>query len=156
MMVDFKKIFQVLSYLQYPLLLVAFYYMLIPFVKGLDSFDGDINLLFGSLGNVLVFLGLAISFSTLQDTSKSQHKFARKIWQDPKKGRIFLGIMFLNVVVYLSFGVSTYLFLENPVLKELGFGAIILGISLIGMLKMGMEMLEKQRADRSSLSQAIN
>ena len=155
-MIDFKKVFQALSYLQYPLMAVALYYMVIPFVLGLNSYDLNINLLFDSFGNVLVFLGLAISFSTLQDTSKSQHKFARKIWQDPKKGRIFLLIMMFNVVVYLSFGICAYLFLDNPLLKELGFGSIILGISLIGMLKMGVEMLEKQRLDKTSRSEIVD
>ncbi|RUT67572.1 hypothetical protein D0817_25745, partial [Flavobacterium cupreum] len=70
-MVNVKRLFQVISYLQYPLLVVALGYMVYPYFAGFDTFWASIN-------NALIFVGMAISFSTLQDTTKTQNNFSKK------------------------------------------------------------------------------
>jgi len=145
---NFKKFFQILSYLQYPLILVALFFIIEPIIISRDEIVKDMSILFSSVSKSLIFMGLAISFSTLQDTSKSQHRLARKIWQNPKKGKFFLKVMIFNVISYFLLGVFGYLFVNDPAINDLAIGAIVLSISLIGMLKMGLEMFEKQRLDK--------
>ena len=56
------------------------------------------------VNNMLVFMGLAISFSTIQDTTKTQNKFSRKIWQSPAKGKMFLILISFSILVFLVLG----------------------------------------------------
>lgn len=104
-----RESFHKISYLQYPLMLVGLYWMARPLINNLNNLWADYNM-------ALIFYGLAISLSTLQDTTKSQNKLSLKIWQSPRYARIFL--------------------------NEISFGIISLGIGFVGVLKSGIEMAE--------------
>lgn len=81
---NFKLVFQYISYLQYPLMLVALYFSFIPYLSGLEKLRENLTLLFDNLNSALIFMGLGISFSSLQDTTKAQNKLSLNIWQNPK------------------------------------------------------------------------
>jgi hypothetical protein len=132
--------FQVVSYLQYPLMLVALGYILVPYFKGFDAFWPSVN-------QALIFAGLGISFSTLQDTSKTQNEMSRKIWQDPKKGKRMLLVMSLTALVLLGTGLYGLMIARDGIVKEVAFGTLMLGISYIGLLKAAIEMHEHHRID---------
>jgi hypothetical protein len=133
-----RQCFQVISYLQYPLLLVALGYTLAPYFVGFDTFWSSIN-------QALVFAGLGISFSTLQDTSRTQNNFSRKIWQDARKGRRVLVLMSLTALVLLGFGLYGWLVAESGMAREVAFGTLMLGLGYIGLLKSAIEMHEHHR-----------
>jgi hypothetical protein len=132
------QFFQAASYLQYPLLLIALGYSAAPYFQGFDTFWQSIN-------QALVFAGLGISFSTLQDTRKTQNNFSRKIWQDPKKGKRALLLISLTTLGLLCFGFYGWLVAKPGIAREVAFGALMLGIGYMGLLKSAIEMREHHR-----------
>src|SRR5690606_12653270 len=105
-----KIIFHYVSYLQYPLLLVAFYYSFKPFMNNFEINWNDYN-------NVLIFAGLGISFSTLQDTKKTQNKFSKKVWENPKHGKTALIVISIVTFFFLVLGTIGLFALEDHILK---------------------------------------
>lgn len=92
--------------------------------------------------NVLIFTGLAISFSTLQDTKKIQNKFSKKVWENPKYGKTALIVISIVTFSFLVLGTIGLYALEDNILKELSLGLVVLGIGFIGLLKTAIEMYE--------------
>jgi hypothetical protein len=133
-----KQIFQVISYLQYPLMLVGLGWMVYPYFAGFDTF-------WTSLNNALVFMGLGISFSTLQDTTKTQNNFSRKIWEDPRKGMLALIVISGTTLVFLAVGMFGFFLAEGGILKEVSFGTLMLGLGYVGLLKAAIEMHDHHR-----------
>ena len=144
-----KKIFQIISYLQYPLMLMALFFAIKPYLNGLEYMVDHPEEMLNSFKNVLIFTGIGISFSTLQDTSKTQNNFSKKIWISPKRGKWM--IFFMSVLTFstIILGVVFYFFSANLKLEELSIGLIILGIGLIGFLKTGIELFENHRSDKN-------
>lgn len=134
------QVFQVASYLQYPLMLIALGYLVVPYFTGFDEFWPSVN-------QALIFAGLGISFSTLQDTTRTQNEMSRKVWQDPKKGKRMLLIMSLTALVLLGTGLYGFMIARDGIVKEVAFGTLMLGISYIGLLKAAIEMHEHHRLD---------
>ncbi|MEL1248029.1 hypothetical protein [Flavobacterium helocola] len=142
--------FQKISYLQYPLMLFAMYFAIKPYTYIFEVGVNNQDKMFADLNSLLIFMGLGISFSTLQDTSKTQNKFSLKIWQNPKKGKrtIFFIAFFTFSILFLGLGL--FLFSEKQQLKDLSFGIIALAIGLIGLLKASIEMFNNHRLDKNS------
>ncbi len=137
-----KKFFHTISYLQYPLMLVALYFVIQPYLGGIDSAFDDFGKVLQGINKTFIFMGLGISFSTLQDTTKTQNEFSRKVWEDPKKSRRFLIMLSISILIILSFGVFAYFSSSDSAIKEVSFGAIVLGIGMVGMLKSAIEMAD--------------
>ncbi len=95
-------------------------------------------------------MGLGISFSSLQDTSKAQNKFSKKNWENPKKGKIMIAFMSFMILCSLIFGLIGYFSTEVGVLKELSIGIIVLGLGMFGLLKASIEMFENHRKDKNT------
>ena len=108
----------------------------------------EMDSIFKELNNVLIFMGLGISFATLQDTTKTQNKMSKKIWEHPRNGKILILIMSLTTLFLMIIGLLSYFNSTNIKLKELSIGIIILAIGLIGMLKSAIEMFENHRIDK--------
>ncbi len=138
-----KKVFHAISYLQYPLMLSALIYY-VPFTISLFNKSPDWSL----LNNVLILFGIGMSFSTLQDTTTTQNKFSKKIWQHPTKGKVMI-----TVIAFMSFALIVIgmlaLFLFNVDQTEsVAVGITVLGIGMLGILKAALEMFENHRLDR--------
>ena len=58
-------------------------------------------------------MGLGISFSTLQDTTKTQNKISKIVYQNPKYAKIFIIYVILLTLFFLSFGLFGFLFSQN-------------------------------------------
>jgi hypothetical protein len=134
------QFFQIVSYLQYPLMLVAVGCGLKPYFS---NFEGT----WTAVNQALIFAGLGISFSTLQDTSRTQNEVSRKIWQDPKKGRLALLMFALMALLFLSVGMFGFFVADDGIVKEVAIGTLMLGISYIGLLKAAIEMHDRHRID---------
>ncbi|MBK1440568.1 hypothetical protein JHJ32_11270 [Parapedobacter sp. ISTM3] len=141
-----KDTFHYISYLQYPLMLLALFYI------GKLYYDifafRDRVLLFQDINNILLFMGVAISFSALQDTNKTQNKLSRRIWESPKKGKIALGLLFFSAFTFMVFGGVGLFLTANEALAEVSIGLLVLGIGEMGLLKTAIEMFENHRLDK--------
>lgn len=138
-MTNTKLYFNYLSYLQYPIMLVALFYCYKPFVfNNMDLLWEDINI-------GLVFMGLGISLSTLQDTRKTQHKLSKKIFENVKYSRIFLTVLGLQILFFITLGMIGVFGSTNPVLTNLAFGFISIGIGMVGMLKSAIEIADNHQ-----------
>ena len=133
-----KSTFQYLSYLQYPLITIGIFYSIKPLFFGIETYWQDINAM-------LIFMGLAISYSTLQDITKVQNKFSEKVWKNPRYAKYFLVYLMVMIFLILIFGLYGYFFSTNEKLQEVAFGTFVFGIGMIGVLKMSIEMADYQQ-----------
>ena len=138
-----RQFFHFLSYVQYPLMIVMLYYY-VQVIISIANRDPD----WSALNSALIFLGILVGFSTLQDTTKTQNKISRKIWESPIKGRIALWTISVLVLLFLISGLTGFLSSRENIHKEVTFGLIVLGIGMLGMLKGAIEMFENHRKDR--------
>ncbi|MEO6820617.1 MAG: hypothetical protein ABI266_05255 [Ginsengibacter sp.] len=123
-------------------MLIGLFYSLKPYFVGFDTIWTNYNYAF-------IFIGLSISFSTLQDTTKTQNKFSRKIWENPKKGKVVLISMSCTALFLVLIGLYGIYASKSEVLEQLSFGIIVLGIGIVGMLKAAIEIFENHRLDKN-------
>ncbi len=142
---NFKTIFHYISYLQYPLMLIGLYFALSPYFIGLGKVKENPELIFENLNAVLIFMGLATSFASLQDTTRTQNNFSKKIWENPVKGKIIISVMCLTILVFLILGLTGYFTTTNGILKDLSVGIIVVSLGMFGFLKAAIEMFENHR-----------
>lgn len=138
-----KDFFHLLSYSQYALVAISMYYYAY-FIIALPKGQIDWN----DLNKALVFFGISISMSTLQDTTKTQNKFSRKIWEHPKKGKAMIFMIAILALIAITAGIIGTLKSTEDIHKEISLGILVLGIGMIGMLKSGIEMFENHRLDK--------
>ena len=100
------------------------------------------------LNNMLIIMGLSISFSTLQDTSKVQNMLSKKVWQSPRKGKAFIIGLSMAILLTITIGLFFYFNTIDSALKEVSLGLIVFSIGLIGLLKSAIEMFENHRRDK--------
>ena len=124
-------------------MLLAVYFAIQPYFRGFDSALYYINM-------VMVFMGLGISFSTLQDTTKTQNEFSRRIWEDPGKAKIFITVFSVIILFLVVIGLFGLTGTENDNLREISLGIVVLAIGMIGMLKSMLEMFENHRKDKNA------
>lgn len=144
----FRQFFQYLSYLQYPLMLIGLYFAFKPYLVGFEDLKNNPKIFFNCLNSTLIFMGLGISFSSLQDTTKTQNKFSQKIWEDPKKGKIIIILICLQILITLILGLTGYFSSTNSIIKDLSIGLMIFSIGMFGFLKAALEVFENHRKDR--------
>lgn len=130
-----KDFFHKISYLQYPIMAAAVFFAYRPFFTGYDGIWTDYN-------KSLIFMGLGVTFSTLQDTAKTQNKISKRIWENPKYARRFLITLSIMIVVFIALGLTGLLTSQIGALQELSFGFLIFSIGLLGLLKAAVEMAE--------------
>ena len=123
------------------------YYLITGYVAYFN--DKLIDNLIESFNITLIFMGLAISFSSLQDPTKVQNKFSLRIYQNPKKGKIYLFFLFFSAIAFIILGLIGIIYSNKKVFSELGTGILTLGIGYLGMLRVGIEMFENHRLDRN-------
>lgn len=147
---NIKSIFHYLSYLQYPMLVFVIYFALKPYLNGFDDMGNKLDSILESINHMLMFIGLAISFATLQDTDKLSIKFEKQIWENPQKGKRFILVIAISTLLALTFGIIGYFIIDHKIVKELSIGAIVLGIGLLGFLKTAIEVFENHRKDKKT------
>ena len=78
----------------------------------MESFWTDLN-------TALIFMGLAVSFSTLQDTTKVQNKISKRVWENPKYAKAFLIYLSIMIVLIMGFGFFGYFVSKDPNIQEI-------------------------------------
>ncbi|HUH35324.1 MAG TPA: hypothetical protein VL022_05780 [Moheibacter sp.] len=124
------------------MMVVSLFYVFKPYVIGFDTIWENYNF-------ALIFMGLGISFSTLQDPTKTQNKASRKVWGNPKKGKIALLCISILAFLLVLIGFFGVYFSELEALQQLSFGIIALGIGQFGLLKVALEIFEDHRLDKN-------
>lgn len=143
--IDSTKIFHYISYLQYPMMVASVYYYYI-FIKDIKN---GINI--DVINQILTLFGIALSFSTLQDTTKTQNKMSLRIWQNPRLGSKFLLTMVVFAFILFGVGLAGMLKSTNDTHKQLSIGLIVFGIGWMGLIKSAKEMFENHRLDKNPL-----
>jgi len=143
-MKNIEKTFQIISYLQYPFLLIALFYSFKPIYDRIAF--GNMDTYLSCMNNALMFIGIGVSFSALQDSTKTQNNFSKRIWQDKKKGVIALYIITLMAVLSFIGGGVGYYFAVSSVLEEIAVGLLVLGIGLLGLLSVAINMYKYQQS----------
>jgi protein-S-isoprenylcysteine O-methyltransferase Ste14 len=138
-MANARDLFHKISYTQYPLMGAAMIFMYRPLLADLKGIWGDYNL-------ALVFLGLSLSMATLQDTRKSQNKFSQRIWESPRKSKLFLTYLAVLAAFFIGLGLVALFLPESNPIYQLAFGLLALGVGLLGVLKSAIEMAENHQA----------
>ena len=145
---NIKTIFHLASYLQYPSMILVIYFSIRPYLVEVETDAEQLSLVLESINRMLIFLGIGISFATLQDTKKLSVRFEKSIWENPKRGKRFIVIMSVVTLFLLMFGIFGYFVTQNENISEVSFGVIILGISFLGFLKTAIEVFENHRKDK--------
>ena len=145
----FRRFFHYLSYLQYPLMLTALLLAFKPYINGLEAIKQNPDLYFENVNTMLIFLGLGINFSSLQNTTKTQNRFSRNIYEVPYIGKYFIVLVFLMIGFFLGTGLLGFFSIKNKIINELSVGLIILGLGMFGFLKAAVEMFENHRLDKN-------
>lgn len=133
-----RDLFQAVSYLQYPFMLLALAYCFKPFLTGLAGMLEDYN-------RALLYAGIGIGLSSLQDPTRMQNEVSRRVWQDPRKGRAmlwFIGGMSFAAIVAGLVGVNVA---STRAISEVSMGMLSLGLGLLGMLRTAIDMFEHHR-----------
>lgn len=77
--------------------------------------------------------------------------FEKKIWENPKWGKISILIIAMMSLFALGVGVLGYFASPNEKLEELSFGLVVLGIGLISLLKTAVEVYENHQVKNEEL-----
>ncbi|HOF55706.1 MAG TPA: hypothetical protein PLD74_07785 [Prolixibacteraceae bacterium] len=148
-MKNIKKLFHRLSYLQYPLVLIAFILLIKPLVKGFDYLSSNPEYLFDAYSNALIFFGVTLSFSALQDPTRTSLRFEKKIWENPKKAKVYLSITLITTFIFFASGLLGFI-MSGSSQREFAYGSIVLAIGLLGYLKFQIEVFEIHKEKASS------
>ncbi len=156
---SYRSVFDLVSYLQY-----IFYFAGIVFI-GLSIYEiieliknsvlsveiGDVlELGYNSWNLSLFMLGLGVSFSTLQDPSKTQNSFSKKVWQDPQKGKKVLVLMMGIALFFIIWGLLGLIVYTESIIGRLSYGFLAFGIAYISVVRAAIEMFENHRTDKLS------
>jgi hypothetical protein len=138
-----QDIFQIVSYLQYPFMLVAMGYTIKPMVTGFATYWDDTNY-------ALLYAGIGIGLSSLQDPTKVQNELSRKVWQHPRRGKAMLVAIAVASFGMIVVGLISSYFSETNVLEQLSMGLVAFGIGMFGLLKTAIDMFEHHRLDKNT------
>ncbi|MEM8524630.1 MAG: hypothetical protein AAGG68_08295 [Bacteroidota bacterium] len=131
-------------------MLVGLYFAIQPYFSGMEQLKDNPNVIFESINSMLIFMGLGISFSSLQDTTKTQNELSKKIWENPRKGKMMIVLMSVMILFTLVLGLVGYFLAGDGILKDIAIGTIVLGLGMFGFLKAAIEMFENHRKDKDS------
>lgn len=143
-----RDIFQWLSYLQYPALVVALGYV---FKSGLTfgaAKSAGMAMLYDDWNYALLYAGIGIGLSSLQDPTKTQNELSRRVWQDARKGRWMLILLAIYALGAMLIGLIGAYRAEDTIVNQLSLGLVAFGLGMVGLLKTAIEMREHHRLDK--------
>ncbi|MBE2211384.1 MAG: hypothetical protein IAE66_07225 [Xanthomonadaceae bacterium] len=149
-----RDFFQWLSYLQYPALLVALGYVFKSGWALSAGKTGGLALVYDDWNYVLLYAGIGIGLSSLQDPTKTQNEISRRVWQDPRKGRWMLILLAAYALGAMGVGLVGAYLAADSVVNQLSLGLVAFGLGMVGLLKTAIEMREHHRLDRQPAAAA--
>jgi hypothetical protein len=101
---------------------------------------------------LLLYAGIGIGLSSLQDPARTQNEMSRRVWQDPRKGRWMLALLGTYTLGALVIGLVGAYMADSTVVNQLSLGLMALGLGMVGLLKTAIEMREHHRQDKQPAS----
>ncbi len=145
-----RDLFQWLSYLQYPALLVALGYgAKAGWSLAMAGTDSGATV-YDDFNYVLLYAGIGIGLSSLQDPTRTQNEVSRKVWQDPRKGFLFLMLIAGQAFLMMAAGLIGSYFARDSALNQLSLGLFSLGLGMLGLLKTAIDMYEHHRLEKNA------
>ena len=144
-----RNVFQWISYLQYPALLVALYFSVRMGIAAAGVTKSGWGGVYEAANMLLLHGGIGIGLSSLQDPARTQNTVSRRIWEDPRKGRWMLGLLAAYAFGAMTLGLAGAYLSGDPVLSQLSLGLLAFGLGMVGLLRTAMEMREHHRLDRN-------
>ena len=138
------KSFHYVSYLQYPFLIIGLFYSYKPLVMGIDNFSK--SELISNYNLVLIFLGIALSFLSLTDATK-RTKLGNKVFGKRKNVKIWLTIILIFILLTFTAAILIMFFVNDEKLKDFSVGIFVLGLGMIGILRMNLEIIKTYQPD---------
>jgi hypothetical protein len=149
-----RDVFQAVSYLQYPMMLVALGYAIKSVIAMASVGDAGWASAYADWNYILLYAGIGIGLSSLQDPRKTQNELSRKVWQDPVKGRWMLGLLAVYAFGAMAAGLAGAYLADTTIVSQLSLGLLAFGLGMLGLLKMAIQMREHHRLDRNSTPDA--
>ena len=147
-----RDLFQWLSYLQYPALLVALGYAAkAGWSLAMAGTDSGATV-YDDFNYVLLYAGIGIGLSSLQDPTRTQNDVSRRVWQDPRKGRWMLVLLSFYTLTSMVAGLVGAYLADTTVVNQLSLGLVAFGLGMVGLLKTAIEMREHHRLDKQVAS----
>lgn len=125
-------VFHYLSFIKYPLLLLALYFVYWPIISGNAPVPKDLN-------NGLIFMGIGVGLDSLKDYRKLNW-LDRQVLHKPKRAKYYFIVIGLIILSFIVMGLQGYFSAEDHTLKDVSMGLLIFGIGMIGFLKTGLEV----------------
>lgn len=147
-----RDVFQWVSYLQYPALLVALAYMVKSALSASSIAATGWAPLYDDWNYALLFAGVGIGLSSLQDPSRTQNEMSRRVWQDARKGRWMLALLAFYALGTMVVGLAGAYLADSTAVNQLSLGLVAFGLGMVGLLKTAIEMREHHRLDRQPAS----
>ncbi len=101
---------------------------------------------------MLLYAGVGIGLSSLQDPTRTQNEVSRRVWQDARKGRWMLALLALYALGAMAGGLAGAYLADSTVVNQLSLGLMAFGLGMVGLLKTAIEMREHHRLDKQSAS----
>ena len=147
-----RDVFQWVSYLQYPALLVAVGYAVKAALSIATAGADGWSPVFDDANYVLLYAGVGIGLSSLQDPTRTQNDVSRRVWQDPRKGRWMLVLLSFYTLTSMVAGLVGAYLADTTVVNQLSLGLVAFGLGMVGLLKTAIEMREHHRLDKQVAS----
>ncbi|MCA0177717.1 MAG: hypothetical protein LCH73_15770 [Proteobacteria bacterium] len=143
-----RDAFQWLSYLQYPAMLVALGYVCKSMLAMPALRQTGWAPLFDDWNYAMLYMGVGVGLSSLQDPTKTQNELSRRVWQDPRKGRWMLVVLAAYALGTMALGLVGAYLADSTALNQLSLGLVAFGLGMVGLLKTAIDMREHHRLDR--------
>lgn len=142
-------VFQILSYLQYPAMLAALGYAVKSVLTMLAVKKTGMVPVYDDWNYVLLYAGIGIGLSALQDPARTQNEVSRKVWADPRKGRWMLMLLASYALGAMGVGLAGAYLATSTALNQMSLGLVAFGLGMVGLLKTAIQMREHHRVDRN-------
>lgn len=143
-----RDIFQWLSYLQYPAMLAAITYTVKSAWAVSAVGSAGWPPVFDDGNYVLLYAGIGIGLSSLQDPTRTQNEVSRRVWQDPRKGRWMLLLLSFYTLASMAAGLAGAYLADTTAVNQVSLGLVAFGLGMVGLLKTAIEMREHHRSDK--------
>ena len=150
--VSIRDVFQWVSYLQYPAMLAAIAYTAKSAWTASHMGPAGWSPVFDDWNYVLLYAGISVGLSSLQDSTRTQNDVSRRVWQDPRKGRWMLMLLSAYALGAMVIGLVGAYMAESTVVNQLSLGLMAFGLGMVGLLKTAIEMREHHRLDKQPAS----
>ena len=146
-----RDVFQWLSYLQYPAMLVALGYVFKSGMALAATRETGWAAVYDDWNYALLYAGVGIGLSSLQDPARTQNELSRKVWRDPRRGRWMLILLAAYALGAMLVGLIGAYRADDTLVNQLSLGLVAFGLGMVGLLKTAIEMREHHRLDRQPI-----